>query len=415
MQEVLTKIKPSKQEQTQFQSKANEVLTLLNKHLQDATAILGGSGEKDTWLSGNYDVDIFVAYNYTKYKDQSAQLSKHLQKTLKLAFPKIKFECVHGSRDYFQFTYKDLSFEIVPILKIKTADDAINITDVSPLHAQWVNKNAQHLKDDIRLAKQFCKANNLYGAESYIQGFSGYILEILTIYYGSFEKLLQASLKWKFPQIVDPAKYYKAKMALFHLNQSKLQSPLIIVDPVDKNRNAAAALGTEKCKQFQKLAKEYLKHQSDEYFTKKIISKKTLQTLATQKKQYLVYLDVTPTQGKKDVVGAKLLKTFNHLKKELKPFTIQSSGWQWEGELAQFYFITKTNELAEFEIRAGPPTNLTQAVANFKKKNKNTFTKEGKLYAKIKRPHTDIQSFTQNLLQNAYVKERIKKAKLFSH
>ncbi len=43
------------------------------------------------------------------------------------------------------------------------------------------------------------------------------------------------------------------------LNKSKIQSPLIVIDPVQAGRNAAAALSFEKYDLLRKKAKEFLK------------------------------------------------------------------------------------------------------------------------------------------------------------
>jgi len=49
--------------------------------------------------------------------------------------------------------------------------------------------------DEIRIAKAFCYANNCYGAESYISGFSGYALELLVYHYKSFLKFIKSMVK----------------------------------------------------------------------------------------------------------------------------------------------------------------------------------------------------------------------------
>ena len=411
MQSVLKTIKPGKEEISNFNKVTKEFLTTLNSKLKDAKAILGGSGAKDTWLSGNHDVDLFVQFDNQKFSQESHLISEHLEKTLKKAFPKFKIERLHGSRDYFQLDYKELNFEVVPIIKINKSEEALNITDISPLHALWVNKKAQKLKDEIRLAKQFCRANKLYGAESHISGFSGYVLEILISYYGSFEKLLKASLKWKDKEVIDPEKHYKNKhLALFHLNNSKLQSPIIVVDPVDKERNAAAALSKEKMKQFQKVAKQYLKSPSEKLFVKEEISKEKLM----KEKGHLLFLTIVPVEGKHDVVGVKLLKAFEFLRDELSCFKVKKAGWNWNenDSEAAFYFILKEDKLSEFEVRNGPPLKLAEHVKHFKKVNKNTFTKEGKLFARIKVKHPNLEDFIKNLLSQEYFKEKVKKVKL---
>jgi len=408
MKEVLNKIKPNKAEQTVFHTVTAVFLKKLNSNLKNAEAILGGSGAKDTWLSGSADVDIFVQYNYEEFVSKSMKLSDLLEPVLKKSFPKLKIERLHGSRDYFQLVYEHLNFEVVPILKIAKAENAKNITDISPLHALWVNKNSKKLKDDIRLAKQFCKAHNLYGAESHITGLSGYVLEILVVYYGSFEKLLRAALLWKEKEVIDAAKYYQKKEALFHLNQSKLQSPLIVIDPVDKRRNAAAALSQDKFNLFKLKARDYLKKPSADFFVVHHVVKEELEREAAAKKGHLVFIKVKPLTGKEDVVGAKLLKAFQFLEVQLESYGIKKKGWDWlRKKEAVFYFIAEKKELPQEFIQQGPPLKLTEYVFAFKKKYKETFENQGKIFAKAKRNIFKIEDEVLLLLKDSYVEERI--------
>jgi len=404
MKEVLSKIKPNKQELLQFKKTSAAFLKTLNSKLKGAKAILGGSGAKGTWLSDNFDIDIFVLFDYKKYFKKTEELSNILEPILKKSFPTTTLNRLHGSRDYFQMKYQNLSFEIVPILKISKADQAINITDVSPLHSQWINKHSAKVKDDIMLTKKFCKANDLYGAESYINGFSGYVVEILVTYYGSFVKLLKASQKWKVREVIDAAKYYPKKDALFHLNQSKLNSPLIIIDPVDKNRNAAAALSIEKCSLFQQKAKEYLQKPSVTFFEKKVFDPSKI------KATVIVAIILEPLKGKEDVVGTKLLKVFQFLQKELEPFSIKESYWKWEEE-AVLYFALNKKELPAIEIRPGPPIKLTEHVKVFKQRHFDNYVENGRIFARVKVPHPKVEDFVKNCLQDEYVKERIKAVK----
>ncbi|MFH1682376.1 MAG: nucleotidyltransferase domain-containing protein, partial [Candidatus Woesearchaeota archaeon] len=113
---VLQKIKPSAQEVKKFDQATKQFLAKLNPQLKDAQAILGGSGEKDTWLSTSHDIDIFVQFEYKEYKDKSLILSDLLEEKLKRIFPNIKR--LHGSRDYFQINYLGYDFEVVPILNV---------------------------------------------------------------------------------------------------------------------------------------------------------------------------------------------------------------------------------------------------------------------------------------------------------
>ncbi len=409
-QAVLATIKPTPQEQRTSKESTIVFLKSLNSKLKDARAILGGSGAKDTWLSGNHDVDVFVLFEYKKYSSRSLELSDVLQPVLKKTFPGIKLHRLHGSRDYFQLQYKSLNLEVIPILKITKAQQAKNITDVSPLHSIWVNKHTKKLKDEIRITKQFMKAHNLYGAESHIMGFSGYVVEILIAHYGSFEKLLHASQRWTLKQVIDAGKHYPKKDALFHLNQSKTQSPLIVIDPVDKQRNAAAALSLEKFVLFQKVARSYLQKPSLDFFVKKEVSFASLHQEAQKAKHNLIFLTITPVKGKEDVVGTKLLKVYHFIQEKLTPFAVLKSGWEWSGESnAIFYFILGKKELPHLEIREGPPLKLTEFVEDFKRKNKDTFVKENRIYARIKIKHPRLEEYVWDVLRMEYLTERIAK------
>ncbi|HIJ11797.1 TPA: CCA tRNA nucleotidyltransferase [Candidatus Woesearchaeota archaeon] len=402
MKQILQDIVPTKQECEEFTKVADAVIKKIK--IKDADAILGGSGAKDTWLATSHDIDIFVQFA-RKYEDKS--ISDILEKVLKKAFTKI--ERLHGSRDYFQLFYKGYTIELVPIIKITKAENACNITDVSPLHATWVNKQSMKVKNEIRLAKQFCKANKLYGAESYIAGFSGYIIEILIVYYGSFEKLLRASLQWKPQLVVDVEKHYKnRKMALFHLNKSKTQSPLIIIDPVDKGRNAAAALGAVKLREFTKLAKKYLQTKDLSYFTEKKVTKEMI--IQKKGKQHLTLMTITPQDGKRDVIGMKLRKTFEYIEKSLAPFALLKAGWEWNpGEDALLYYYTKKDMQSSSIVRKGPPLKMKVQVTNFKKKNKDTYIKNKTIFANITVKHPSLKAFIKSVLKEKYVTERTRK------
>ena len=263
---VLKTIAPNKEQEQAILKAATSFIKTLQKNIKDAEVILGGSVAKGTFLAHKTDIDIFVRFNYLKYKQKSNQLSAILAKALKKSFPKETINKVHGSREYFQIKKDNYDFEIVPILLISQVSDSKNITDISPMHSVWINKQKKSFKNQIRLTKQFAEAKGCYGAESYISGFSGYALEILTIHYKSFNKLLEAATNWKNKQVVDVEGYHKGKDIFMEIDIAKLNSPLIIVDPTDKYRNVLAALQEDKFKRFKKVAKAYLNSPNSSFF-----------------------------------------------------------------------------------------------------------------------------------------------------
>jgi len=408
IKEIIQDIQPSAKDVREVNALVKQFLTKLQKNLKDAKAILGGSGAKSTWLKGQHDADIFVQYPLSKYRDKSDQLSEFLEKSLKKSFP--KYTRLYGSRDYFQIPLDGFIFEVIPILKITKPEQAMNITDVSPLHAQWVRKYKKY-SQDIRLAKSFAKAQKVYGAESHIRGFSGYVLEILTIHYGGFVKLLQKAVNWKYGDVVDREKHHKN--VWLEVNKSKLESALIVIDPVQPGRNAAAALGAEQFKIFQQAAKKFLKKPSVEYFKLKPFVAADI--IKKAKGKTVIIIQAKPKKGKRDVAGSKLYKAYSIIETYLEDFGISSSGWDWnENSDATFWYILKMPELPkEFEW-TGPPIVAKNHVQAFKKKYKKTHVRAGKLYAIVKRKKTKPEQLVDVAFQNVSVKDRVKKIWLMS-
>lgn len=405
LNEVLADIKPKKKE---IMPEINAFLDVLNEQLAkdniEAKAIVGGSVAKDTFLAGDYDCDIYVQFDYS-YKDKD--ISKILRNNLKRAFRKITK--LHGSRDYYQVR-NNITFEIIPTLKIRNYEQAENITDCSYLHVKWVRKHPEML-DEIRLTKAFCKANDVYGAESYIKGFSGHVVDILTINSGGFLKLLKDSKRWKYGQIIDPANYHKCK-ARFNLNKSKIQSALVVIDPIDPYRNAAAALGREKFEIFKKRADKFLKEPKKSFFIKEDLSMDKIKENHKGKK--IIQVDVAAKKGKEDVIGAKLLKAFEHLLKQLKKneFKTITEGWAWnKKQKAIFYFVLPKERLPATIIRKGPPSDKKEFMEKFKKKYPSTYIKRGIIYAKDKRRYRIPEDLIKDTIENKYFKDKVKEAK----
>ena len=135
---------PTKEEEGEISSAVKSVLSRIK--VKDAMPILGGSGAKNTWLPGTHDIDIYVKFNYKKFKDKSELISEFLYKAIKSKF---KLTRLHGSRDYFQTKAGKFTVEIVPILDIKKADEAKNITDISQLHVDYSAKFVKFMGQNL--------------------------------------------------------------------------------------------------------------------------------------------------------------------------------------------------------------------------------------------------------------------------
>jgi len=383
---VLKKVTPSKKEKEKVESVIREISNKINNSIKkqnvSAKLTLGGSVAKGTWLPGVSDIDFFLQF-CRKY----GNLSDLTEKILK----DFKAERVKGSRDYFIINYKGFEIEVVPVLDTKIPKKAENITDISPLHVNWIKskiKENKNLQDEIKIAKLFLKAQKCYGAESYIKGFSGHVTDILIYYYRSFDKFIKESSKWKSKVFIDAEKHYRNKEeALAKMNESKLYGPMIVVDPIQLERNAAAALDKEKFELLIKAAKAYLKKPNISFFEEKKINLNDLK----KTKGNLIVLEASPKKKRKDAAGAELLKRFERVKRKLKEndFKFSDSGWQWypkEKAIYWFYFMDK--KLSNTKRHDGPLLNSDKEdIKRFKDKWKNV-KKDKRYYIIINRKYT---------------------------
>lgn len=379
------RLEPSREDLVAIKNAVKICLTTLRTELRakrvKAEPFVGGSFAKDTLLKKDtYEADIFV-----RFEPGIEGLSDMLEKCIKKMCTKLhwSYERAHGSRDYFKVTpgRSDVVLEIVPVMRIRAPREEKNITDLSYFHVGYVKKHLKHYKRDVLLAKQLCRAHHIYGAESYIHGFSGYGLECLIIYYKGFVPLLKAMTRVNEQLIIDPAHYYKnIREAAIILNESKRQGPIVLIDPTYKERNVLAALSQESFKVFQNVAKRLLTSPSPRLFEIKSFDSGSLRNLAEKKKaQYLsIVLETDRPRG--DIAGTKLKKASHYLVHVLESrYSVLTHAFEYhDTQEARFHLVVRPKEEI---VLTGPPITMKEHAQRFKKEHAKTFVKRGRLYA----------------------------------
>jgi len=356
--------KPDEKEINKLKEETDKIILAIKKADRNVEVFIGGSLAKKTIIKKDkYDIDIFVRFKEDK------DISEKLERILKKA--KLGAERIHGSRDYFKLKRKDV-FEVIPVFKIKKPEEARNVTDLSYFHVSYIlskMKKNKKLSDEIITAKTFCYAQRCYGAESYIKGFSGYALELLVSHYGSFLAFIRAIAKAKNQIVLDPGKHYKSKgEILLNLNEAKLQSPVVFVDPTFKERNALAALSKETFLRFQKACIAYLKNPGMKFFKQEKINERN----------FNIILEAETNRQEGDIAGSKLLKFFNFLARDAENYFLISRKDFEYNKKARYYLKLRIKKERIFE---GPETRKLQNILAFKNKHKNVFIKKGRAYA----------------------------------
>lgn len=370
----------------------NIVIKKINKRIHrkkiDAKVFVGGSLAKGTLISKKkHDIDIFIRFN-EKYSEE--EINKFMRKIFFFFWiprHRTKKRKIHGSRDYYQIilrAYPGITFEIVPSVAVKDPRNARNITDLSYFHVDYLKKEIEKnpkLADEIIIAKSFCHAQRCYGAESYIRGFSGYALELLMVHYKTFGRFLKEIVKNDSKIIIDPEKHYKTKTRILEeMNSSKLKSPVIIVDPTYKERNAAGALSYQTFNKFRNAAKAFLKEPSEKFFEYKSGRPSEIRNIARRLDCIYAVFEIHTRKQEGDIAGSKLLKFSKVLTRDLaKTYNMIDHHFEYEsGKKARvFYALQKKRSI----VHTGPSMHHKEAAKKFKEKHRIWYEEEGKLKA----------------------------------
>ena len=122
------------------------------------------------------------------------------------------------------------------------------------------------------------------------------------------------SNKKLYKKIIDDKKFYKKTNAMKELNESKLNSPIILIDPTYKQRNASAGLSNEALLKFKKVAIEFLKKPSNEFFKKKNLKNE----LKSKFKEKLKIIKIKTNKQIGDISGTKGRKFYDYLTHQIK-------------------------------------------------------------------------------------------------
>ena len=374
LDDVLRELTLSRDEFFRFEKIAKDFIKLLDGI--GIGSFIGGSFAKETVVKteGKQDIDIFVVFDSAKELDKFESILNGLD----LSGPLKK---VHGSRDYFNVDCGDVILEVVPVMKNLNPEDAENVTDVSLSHVGYIRteiKKNPRLSNEIKLAKRFCAANRVYGAESYIRGFSGYSIEVLVCHFGGFVKFLKGMKK---AHVVDPSKFFRTKNEVMReLNSAKLNSPIILVDPTFKHRNATAGLSKETFDKFLEVAQAFLKEPSKEFFEKKELDIGAFKIFSKEKGFLFFEMKLETEKQEGDIAGTKMKKFFDFFVSELlrkgQEIVKKEFDYSGKGLAANGYLVV--DEKNGVEVR-GPSLKMKEATVKFKKAKKGhgIFEKDG--------------------------------------
>lgn len=397
---VFEKINPSQNEKEKIKETTSQLIIKIEKEIKkydiDLSIELVGSIAKGTYLKNNLDIDIFILFptEISRKKLQNIGLS------IGKAVLKNQEECF-AEHPYIRGTFKGLKAEIVPCYKIKSASQKLSAVDRTPLHTEYVKKHlAQKQKKEVMLFKQFLRGIGCYGAEAEIEGFSGYLCEILIIKYSNFHSIIEHALHWQYGQ----------KINLKKKKSPDFFTPLIFIDPVDSQRNVASALSEAKFDLFKKACIEYTREPRLTFFFPNDIKPWSLDRISKK----LEEIQVIAIRIKKPSIISENL--YPQIRKAIRSieslcgqndFLILDSQFLLKNTYIYMIFFPESLRITKNKKHMGPPIKMKKNAKEFLnrwQKNQRTikgpYEKNKRLFVEIKREYFQIDQLIKEQIIN---------------
>lgn len=394
LKKVLERIRPRKPEFEENDRVAKMIIGRLKDEGYEAELV--GSRARGTFVSGDRDLDIFFFFPPSAPRNE---LEKQGLAVGKKVLRDFGAETHYAEHPYVRGMVGKMRVEVVPCYRIK--DKIISAVDRSPLHNRFLKKQMKaKQRDDVILLKQFMKAAGTYGADQKTHGFSGYLCELLVLKYGSFEKVIKGAAKWKPGTTIDILK--------LRSDYSKFAAPLVVIDPVDAERNVAAALNAAGFERFIGAAKRFLKSPSEEFFFPK---QKAIDAEGWTKGKNIVLITMTCPEVVEEILWSQLERLASSLERQLRLFdfdVVARRHWTDEKKACAILLELKSLKLTDDKEQMGPLVKDASNYEAFVQKHKEHWVSGGRVHARVKRRYTDASKLIKDTLSSGAVPSHLR-------
>ena len=286
---VLDKAMPSPREREAINVVGRKLLSKVEEVSRQACDIevrpvMAGSVAKGTMMK-DPDLDIFLLFPPDTDHETLERLGLEIGSG-SLERPTKKYT----QHPYITGRFGGFAADIVPCLDIKKGDKVRTAVDRTPHHTEYVKSRlAENMDAEVVLLKSFLKGIGAYGAEETVRGFSGYLVELMVIYFGGFIPALGhfSSLETEGPapggcEEIRPEKAGTDPLEPLLFDRKDLldQPPVeresylelfrndryIVVDPIDPGRNVASPISSQTLDLTIRACSSFLGNPSTGYF-----------------------------------------------------------------------------------------------------------------------------------------------------
>ena len=394
MKQIISKFRkyviPSKNTKKLKKQIADEVYVLVENQIKDYPEIVGlefgGSYAKDTWLSKDADIDIFIKFKKSITDEKFTEISKKVGfESMKRYNPHVRY----SEHPYVEARIKKTKINVVPCYDVGLGEWKSS-ADRSPFHTKFMQSElTPKMRNEVRILKTFLKLTKIYGAEIAKQGFSGYVSEVLIINFGSFENVIKSIAKIQQNQVIGKT--------------SKIfGTSIVIIDPIDGNRNLAAAISDENIGKFILACRVFQNNPILEFYKPKKLksSENNLENVLVVKFNFKM--------RSPDIIWGQVKRATTSLvtQLELGGFNVlRSKSYSDEQNEAYLFFFLESTNIPKNYSKSGPEFFRESDCNSFISKNiaRTQLMWVGddkKIISLEKRKHNEAVKFMTELLKN---------------
>lgn len=307
------------------------------QHPEVKDVVMGGSFAKGTWLPSNVDVDVFVLIDPATSEENFERIGLDVGRQAASGFPRGKKYAQHP---YVEATVRGVKVNVVPCYAVEPPNWR-SAADRSPFHVKLVEGLSEERKTQVRLLKRFMRGIGVYGAEIEVQGFSGYVAEVLVIRNGNFEGVLRHFAE---------------------LKRAGEDTLFVLPDPVDEDRDLARAISKESVGRMVLASRAFLRRPSLSYFGE------VLGRPRPRIRNELVCILFTHPKLSEDTLWGELRRTLRHI-----TGAVEDRGFRLARSMAAsdnsgtsaFLFLPELSSLPRLEQRLGPTVERGKETESF--------------------------------------------------
>ena len=394
MKKIITQAKklviPTKSHEKSKLQIAQEAFELVERQIKNYPEVIGlefgGSFAKGTWLPKSADIDIFIKFKEKTSSEKFEEISKKIGfAAMRNYNPYVRY----SEHPYVEAKIKNTKINVVPCYDVKLGNWKSS-ADRSPFHTRHMKKALTHkMRNDVRLLKTFLQSTEIYGAEVAMQGFSGYVSEVLILNFGSFENVIKSIAKIKENQVVGKT-------------TKKFDTPIVIIDPIDSNRNLAAAISEENIGKFILNCRAFQINPSLKFFKGKKHKKSKLD------QDNILVVKFNFKMRSPDIIWGQIKRATNSLSTQLKigGFNVlRSASYTDEKKEAYLLFLLESPIIPQKYSKFGPEFFREKDCRSFISKNISTtqlmwINEDRKIVSLEKRKNFEVVKFLSEFLKN---------------